>query len=624
MLTASNRVIDYELQTAAFRAQAAGGGPAPNAARSVRPPIPQYIHDRTSPVNVPTVQFATPGAASTALVIGGRAVDDGSQPISAIALQTVLYVLNVNASGIIGQEAAREFYEHSQRWTNNYDVGQVMSTKAVRCIDDQIHTDQDYPYPEETRKVWLQTFTVPQVAALVLRYFRADTQLGQSLAEHFSKVHLTFCYNKREIVMRCMTQFREVVENHVQVHGTLSTSDHATLTLILEKKMPLNGAITAKYKEHKRVNPHDVDDWEFAMRRFFSQVNAVRQLQLRVADFGNPNEIYCHPARYNPYGLSLTTNPKTLLVGAALPSLPLLPLPTTPYPQCKSCGHRDHAFKNCPHMWMVDSNTDHNVPRDHSNISRTWAQYGHATYPLHDRIPGLGRFKIQIPRRETNSTDDVLKISQPPGGGVIKRSTKGTPIMGNFNRNNTNKPRYGPGGNSTTSANNTTINAASSGPPLPAPYDGTLVHTVANDELVVAMHVNTCSPTDTPSSLCMLDSDVHLRDAFEVANTSTDLLDNTNDVIPTCLNVLQPPHTSLPLISGVLAACHSHTDMSEIPLTGTLPPDSIVAAVHSTKPDELLSLLVFKDERRTLQGHAPTITASSPQSTGLHLAAHAL
>ena len=41
-------------------------------------------------------------------------------------------------------------------------------------------------------------------------------------------------------------------------------------TLILEKKMPLNGAITAKYKEHKRVNPHDMEDWEFAMRRFFS------------------------------------------------------------------------------------------------------------------------------------------------------------------------------------------------------------------------------------------------------------------------------------------------------------------------------------------------------------------
>ena len=60
--------------------------------------------------------------------------------------------------------------------------------------------------------------------------------------------------------------------------------------------MPLNGAITAKYKEHKRVNPHDVDDWEFAMRRFFSQVNAVRQLQLHVAAFGDPNDIYCHPA----------------------------------------------------------------------------------------------------------------------------------------------------------------------------------------------------------------------------------------------------------------------------------------------------------------------------------------
>ena len=119
----------------------------------------------------------------------------------------------MNASGIIGQEAAREIYEHSQRWTNSYDVGQVISTKAVRCIDDQIHTDQDYPYLEETRKVWLQTLTVPQVAALVLRYFRADTQLGQSLTEHFSEVHLAFCYNKREIEMRSMTQFPEVVAN---------------------------------------------------------------------------------------------------------------------------------------------------------------------------------------------------------------------------------------------------------------------------------------------------------------------------------------------------------------------------------------------------------------------------
>ena len=178
------------------------------------------------------MQFATPSAPSTALVVGGCAVDDGSWPISAIALQTILYVLNVDASGIIGQEAAREFYEHSQRWTNNYDVGQVILTKAVRCIDDQIHTDQDYPYSEETRKVWLQAVTVPQVAALVLRYFCADTQLDQSLAEHFSEVHLAFCYNKREIEMRCMTQFREVVENHGQVHGRLSTSDHATLTLI--------------------------------------------------------------------------------------------------------------------------------------------------------------------------------------------------------------------------------------------------------------------------------------------------------------------------------------------------------------------------------------------------------
>ena len=76
-------------------------------------------------------------------------------------------------------------------------------------------------------------------------------------------------------------------------------------------------------------------------------------------------------------------------------------------------------------------------------MGRTWAQYGHVTYPLHDHIPGLGRFKIQIPRRDT-------------------------------------------------------INAASSGILLPAPYDGTLFHTVAVDALVVAMHVNTCSPTNLP------------------------------------------------------------------------------------------------------------------------------
>ena len=53
VLPATDRIIDYELQTAAFRAQAAGGGPDPNAARAVRPPIPQYIHDRTSLQTVP-------------------------------------------------------------------------------------------------------------------------------------------------------------------------------------------------------------------------------------------------------------------------------------------------------------------------------------------------------------------------------------------------------------------------------------------------------------------------------------------------------------------------------------------------------------------------------------------
>ena len=104
------------------------------------------------------------------------------------------------------------------------------------------------------------------------------------------------------------------------------------------------------------------------------------------------------------------------------------------------------------------------------------------------------------------------------------------------------------------------------------------------DGLVVAIHANKCSPTDTPSPLCILDSDVLLTDALEVSTPPNALLNNTNDVILTCLHVLQPPHTSLPLISEVLAACHNHTDMSEIPS------DSIVAAVHSTNPNELVGL----------------------------------
>ena len=171
------------------------------------------------------------------------------------------------------------------------------------------------------------------------------------------------------------------------------------------------------------------------------------------------------------------------------------------------------------------------------------------SYPLHDRIPSLGRFKIQIPRRETNFTDEVLNNNSPPGGGGggHKKKYQGNPNHGeNFNRNSTNKPRYGPGGNNTTLANNTTINAASSGLPLPAPYDGTLIHTIAVDALVVAIHAaNTCSPTNSPRLLCILDSDVRLTDAFEVSTTPNAVLDNTNDVIPICLNVLQPPHISL-------------------------------------------------------------------------------
>ena len=167
-------------------------------------------------------------------------------------------------------------------------------------------------------------------------------------------------------------------------------------------------------------------------------------------------------------------------------------------------------------------------------------------------------------------------------------------------------------------ANKTSINAANSGLPLPAPYDGTLAHITVVYALVVAIHAsNTCSPTDTPPPLCIINSDILIPDALEVSTPPNAISDNTNDVLPTCLHVLQPPHTSLPLISEVLAACHNQTDMSEIPLIGTLPSTSIVAAVHSTNPNELLSLLAFKDERRILQGHAPPQSHQHPSPRDL-------
>ena len=134
----------------------------------------------------------------------------------------------------------------------------------------------------------------------------------------------------------------------------------------------------------------------------------------------------------------------------------------------------------------------------------TWVARGHSTVtrpPLSTTVSPVwvaSRFR----RRETNFTDDVLSHSQPTRGGGHKMKHQGNSNHGgNFNRNNTNKPRYGPGGNSTTLANNTTINAASSRLPLPVPYDGKLIHTVAIYESVVVMHVDTCSPTNSSSPL---------------------------------------------------------------------------------------------------------------------------
>jgi hypothetical protein len=96
----------------------------------------------------------------------GQSMSSHANPttLSAIALQQ-LYILDVNAVGIIDSKSAQEFYEHSQRWSQNYTVAQVITIKAQRCIADQIYIDQNYAFPEQTRYNWNLSLTVPQVGA---------------------------------------------------------------------------------------------------------------------------------------------------------------------------------------------------------------------------------------------------------------------------------------------------------------------------------------------------------------------------------------------------------------------------------------------------------------------------
>lgn len=57
----------------------------------------------------------------------------------------------------------------------------------------------------------------------------------------------------------------------------------------------------ALYKKAKRDAPSNINTYDEALYRFFTCVNEVLEKQLEVAAFGDPNEIYCHPQRGNPY-----------------------------------------------------------------------------------------------------------------------------------------------------------------------------------------------------------------------------------------------------------------------------------------------------------------------------------
>ena len=594
-------IIDYEEQCRAWdRAQAAGGGPGPyNPSANLSAPTPIRPH-RGSPH---TMSF-TEGMGSTPSVFNSTSLGESNQAMSttlgtdravaSTALQT-LYILSVNNLGIIGSQQAQEFYEHSQRWSNNYTIAEVLSTKAQKAISDQIGIDQEYPYPAETRRNWLTSLTVPQVAALVHRYFRGDLPPGKSLAEKVQALHFAFCYNRRDIEMQVITKFRECVDTHVQQHGELTSADHAALTLIIEKKLPLHGAVTRLYKAAKAqaqacARPPEPNYLE-AIHLFFRQVNTVRGIQAQSAEYGDADSTYCDIIEGNPYGAVATK--ASITRAPALPALvPLrltMPVANTP---CNSCGHLTHVLEDCPHLWMIDSNTSHSVKWEESNMGKLWFTHGHSQYTEHASLPGVTRFRIETPPRQTHfAADPVAGTNHPNSGGGYK--PKYRKPQGGFGENAKSKQEgyHNRGPNR---------GGAGRGAPQPASYyERTYVPFVATNAVLASTHVD-MSSTTPDSSVLMTDPQLLL--AVQQQETLED-----------------PPPQPLQVDQS------NETVDTALPNTGTQAPDIILAAMHlPVDHTEYLQLTVYQDERRTSQGNAPTDALSPSMPSGRRLESQAL
>lgn len=513
----------------------------------------------------------------------------------------------------LGGVQAQEFYEHSQRWSNNYTSVEVITIKAQKCMDDQVFIDQDYPFREETHRHWRTQLSVPQVASLVHRYFRATSSPGKSLAEKIQALHFAFCYAQRDIEMRVMSTFRECIENHEHQHGELTIADHATITLIIEKKMPLNGEITKLYKAAKPAATAQGVHYMDTLHQFFTQVNAVRALQSNCAVFGSATDTYCsNPIAGNPYGATGVSTPVTVLPRTpALPPLaPLhVPPPVVHYP-CNSCGHTTHALKDCPHMWMSDSNMDHTLRWSDSPMGKFWASQGHLRNSEQTTLPGFHRFRVPV-SKQTHFADEgtgdnasnykAANHPHPTGGDKANKAARAAAFRernpdGFFNRGA--RPNYSRGGTPTTTH-----------------YERTFVPAILPNPVVNATHVD-----EIPNVV--------------VAATHLDeipTIDTTHQVTPVSLPfpvVLQPElgvPTTPPRQEPQQEAQSDETTHTALPIAGTTVPDCVVAAtLPSTDLTEYLYLTVYQAERRTLQGYDPTDPLRPTPLSGQRLESRAL
>lgn len=164
---------------------------------------------------------------------------------------------------LISSSQEEEFREQAKRLPLSTTLLQVISTRAIELIDDQVHIDKSYPYGPKDN--WTQ-LPVRDVAELVYKNFRTHTPSGATLAESFFNVHFAFNITNPAIEQRTMATYRNVVTDYVALHGELTNADHTSLTKIFKMKLPDNKALTRDYFKHRGPNLIESDKWFESVR----------------------------------------------------------------------------------------------------------------------------------------------------------------------------------------------------------------------------------------------------------------------------------------------------------------------------------------------------------------------